>query len=79
MFTLKTFLYWADVSVTWAKTFLKPDLCCARTNKCETFHFNVLFLVNIFYSIIWTAVQNLGSKKFLMLINAVSIWNIIAI
>ncbi len=41
----KTFLYWADISVTWAKTFFIPDLYSAH--KCETFNLNVLFLFDL--------------------------------
>ncbi len=43
----KTFLYWADISGTWAKTFFIPDLYSAHTKKCETFNFNVLFIFDL--------------------------------
>jgi len=39
----KTFLYWADISVTSANIFFIPDLYSEHTNKCETFNFNLLF------------------------------------
>ncbi len=42
----KTFLYWADISGTWAKTFFIPDPPL-YTKKCETFNFNVLFIFDL--------------------------------
>ncbi len=43
----KTFLYWVDISATWAKTFCIPDLYSAHKKKCETFNFNVLFIFDL--------------------------------
>ncbi len=34
---IKTFLYWADISVTWAKTFFIQDLYSAGTKKMGIF------------------------------------------
>ncbi len=44
---IKTFLYWADISVTWAKTFFIPDLYSAGTKKWDFFNFSVLFLFDL--------------------------------
>ncbi len=33
----KTFLYWADISATWAKTFFIPDLYSTNTQKVCNF------------------------------------------
>ncbi len=44
----KTFLYWADISGTWAKTFILADLYSTLTHKkCGTFNFIVLFLFDL--------------------------------
>ncbi len=46
----KTFLYWADISVTWAKiSIFIPDLYSTHTHthKNETFNLNVLFLFDL--------------------------------
>ncbi len=47
IFFLLTFLYWADILVTWAKIFFIPDLYSAHTKMCETFNLNVLFLFDL--------------------------------
>ncbi len=41
------FLAEQNFSATWAKTFFIPDLNSARTKKCETFNFNVLFIFDL--------------------------------
>ncbi len=43
----KTFLYWADISGTCAKTFFIPDLYRAHTKHCVTFNLNVLFIFDL--------------------------------